>query len=306
MKDLDQSRRDFLARASAIGLAGLVPSFAEAQSGMPVRPIPGTGEALPIIGLGSSKVVTGIADNGTGPLAEVLQTLVTHGGSVVDTWPRNPKNDGAFGEIICRDGFRDRLFVTTKIDQEGRQAGVDQFEQTLALYQRNAVDLAQVFSLTDLDIHWPSLRDWKEKGRARYIGVTVSTDRLYPQLEEFLGRENPDFIQVNYSIVERRAEERLLPMAADQGIAVLINRPFMNGSYFEKLSDVKLPGWTSEFECESWAQFSLKYILAHPVITTVLTETSNPVHMAENALTAFSALPDEAARARMKEFIDQV
>jgi diketogulonate reductase-like aldo/keto reductase len=136
--------------------------------------------------------------------------------------------------------------------------------------------------------------------------VTVSQDKLYPQLEDFLLRENPDFIQVNYSIVERKAEERLLPMAADRGIAVLINRPFMNGAYFQKLAEVDLPDWAHEFECETWAQFSLKYILAHPAITTVLTETSNPAHMAENALTASGAMPDKVARSRMTAFIDQV
>jgi diketogulonate reductase-like aldo/keto reductase len=164
----------------------------------------------------------------------------------------------------------------------------------------------QIFSLTDLDVHWPSLKDWKAEGHARYIGVTVAEDRLYEPLERFLGRERPDFIQVNYSITERRAEERVLPMAADRGIAVLINRPFMNGAYFERLEGQPLPPWAAEFDCESWAQFSLKYILANPSLTTVLTETSNPRHMAENAAAARGALPSEAARARMREFIAQV
>ena len=129
---------------------------------------------------------------------------------------------------------------------------------------------------------------------------------LYEQLEAFLQRETPDFIQVNYSITERRAEERLLPLAADMGLGVLINRPFMNGSYFDRLAGVTLPDWTAEFDCGSWAQFSLKYILAHPTVTCVLTETSNPAHMAENAGTAFGGMPDEAAKARMRAYIDQI
>ena len=306
MTNRELSRRDFLAITSAAGVCGLVPSLATAQAQMPVRLIPGTNESLPIVGLGSSKVVTGVAQNGMQPLEAVLNALVTQGGSVVDTWPRNPDNDAAFGQVINTDNFKDRLFVTTKIDQQGKQAGIDQFEQTLELYQRDAVDLAQIFSLTDLDVHWPSLRDWKESGKARYIGVTVSQEQLYSQLESFLQREQPDFIQVNYSIVERVAEDRLLPMAADRGIAVIINRPFMNGSYFTRLENTELPDWTDEFDCQSWAQFSLKYILAHPAITCVLTETSNPAHMTENAITASSALPDEAARLRMADYIDQV
>ncbi|MBT5030714.1 MAG: aldo/keto reductase [Proteobacteria bacterium] len=306
MINSDISRRNFLALASAAGVSGLAPSLATAQAQMPARLIPGTNESLPIVGLGSSKVVTGVAENGVQPLEAVLDALVTEGGSVVDTWPRNADNDGAFGQVINSDNLKDRLFITTKIDQEGKQAGIDQFEQTLELYQRDAVDLVQIFSLTDLDVQWPNLRDWKESGKARYIGVTVSGEELYSQLESFLQREQPDFIQINYSIVERLAEERFLPMAADRGIAVLINRPFMNGSYFRRLENTELPDWTSEFDCQSWAQFSLKYILAHPAITCVLTETSNPAHMTENAITASSALPDEAARLRMSEYIDQV
>ena len=196
--------------------------------------------------------------------------------------------------------------MTTKIDQVGREVGIAQFRQTQQLYQRETLDLTQIFSLTDLDVHWPSLRAWKEEGATRYIGVTVSQFGLYEQLEEFLGRETPDFIQVNYSITERLAEERLLPMARDRGIAVIINRPFMNGAYFRRLEGEALPEWTAAFDCHSWAQFSLKYILANPMITCVLTETSNPVHMAENASTAFGPVPDAQARERMRQFIDSI
>ena len=198
------------------------------------------------------------------------------------------------------------LFVTTKIDRTGKEAGIAQFRQTQELYGRQTLDLVQIMSLADLDVQWPNLQDWKAAGDARYIGVTVSQYGLYEQLESFLQRETPDFIQVNYSITERRAEERLLPLAADMGLGVLINRPFMNGSYFDRLGGVPLPDWTVEFDCESWAQFSLKYILSHPTVTCVLTETSNPAHMAENAGTAFGGMPDEAAKARMRAYIDQI
>lgn len=303
---LKTNRRDFLALLSMLPVAGLAPARAFAQQDMPVRRIPATGERLPAIGLGSSKLVQEIPANGEDPLRHVLRTLVAHGGKVVDTWPRNADNDGRFGRVINEPELRNRLFVTSKIDQVGRDAGIAQFRQTQRLYGRTVIDLVQIFSLTDLDVHWPSLREWKESGAARYIGVTVAEAPLYARLENFLRRERPDFVQINYSITERQSEERLLPLAVDRGLAVLINRPFMNGAYFRQLEGRPLPPWTADFGCTTWAQFSLKYILANPAVTCVLTETSNPRHMEENALTAFGPVPDEAARTRMREFIDSV
>ena len=299
------TRRDFLALMSVLPAAGLAPAVL-AQTAMPVRPIPATGENLPIIGLGSSKVVQEIATAGEEPLRQVLRTLVAHGGKVVDTWPRDEDNDAGFGRVINEPELRDRLFVTSKIDQVGEEAGIAQFERTRRLYGRDVIDLVQVFSLTDVDVHWPNLRAWKESGAARYIGVTVAEASLYGELESFLEREHPDFVQINYSITERESEDRLLPMAADRGLAVLINRPFMNGAYFRRLEGTPLPPWTAEFDCTTWAQFSLKYILANPAVTCVLTETSNPEHMAENAATALGPVPDEGARQRMRELIATV
>jgi diketogulonate reductase-like aldo/keto reductase len=301
----NHSRRDFLALLSALGASNFATLGAWAQQSMPLRRIPRTGETLPIIGLGSSKVISEISANGTGPVEAILRALVEHGGRLVDTWPRNPENDSGFGRVINQPELRDKLFVTTKVSEDG-QAGVDQLEQSLKSYGRQTIDLAQIFSLTDLDTHWPTLKEWKASGRARYIGVTVSQYDLYEALEEFLGRETPDFVQYNYSITERRAEERMLPLAQDKGIAVIINRPFMNGEYFQRLAGVPLPDWAAEIGIHSWAEFSLKYILPHPAITCVLTETSNPGHMVENAMAAYGEMPDAATRRRMAAYIDQV
>jgi diketogulonate reductase-like aldo/keto reductase len=302
---MDLSRRDLLTLLS-VPAVGLVPNTLFGQDAMPVRRIPSTGEMLPVIGLGSSKVVQEIATSGDDPVRQVLKTLVDRGGKLVDTWPRDAENDAAFGRVINEPELRERLFVTTKIDQIGKEAGTAQFRQTLELYDREAIDLVQIFSLTDLDVHWPSLLEWKESGVARYIGVTVAESRLYAQLEEFLQRERPDFVQLNYSITERDTENRLLPMAADRGLAVLVNRPFMNGAYFRRLEGTPLPEWTAEFGCTTWAQFSLKYILAHSAVTCVLTETTDPEHMAENTMAALGAAPDDTARARMRELIDSL
>lgn len=300
------SRREFIALLSAAGIAGFGPTWSVAKEEMPVRPIPSTGEMLPVVGLGSSKVVSRVAQDGTEPLAAVLRALIAAGGRVIDTWPRDPENDAGLGRVLSEPDLRDALFVTSKIDRTGKEAGLQQFRQTQRLYGRETLDLVQVFNLTDVESQWPVLEELKAEGHARYIGVTVSKYALYERLTGFLKKVTPDFVQVNYSITERRAEERLLRLAGDMGLGVLINRPFMNGAYFRKLEDRPLPSWAADFDCESWAQFSLKYILAHPAVTCVLTETSNPLHMAENAAASRGRMPDETARARMRKLIDEV
>jgi diketogulonate reductase-like aldo/keto reductase len=300
------TRRDFLALFSALPMTSLVPAALDAQQKMPTRRIPASGESLPVVGLGSSKVVEEIAKNGEEPLRQVLRSLVAQGGKVVDTWPRNAANDARFGKVINEPEFRDSLFVTTKIDQVGKEAGLTQLRDAHRNYARKVIDLAQIFSLTDLQTHWPTLRQWKDSGQARYIGVTVSQDQRHADLESFLKTEKPDFVQVNYSITERRAEDRLIPFIAERGVALVINRPFMNGAYFQRLEGRPLPDWAKGFGATTWAQFSLKYILSNPAVTAVLTETSNPKHMVENASAALGGLPDEATRKRMRDFIATV
>ena len=219
------TRRDFIARSSAAAAAASLARGAALaaveEHGIPQRPIPSTGEMLPVIGLGSSKVVEQIAQNGTDPLLGVLRALVAHGGKLVDTWPRDPANDAAFGSVISEPDLKDELFITTKVDQVGKEAGIRQFRDAQRNYRREVLDLVQIFSLTDLDTHWPSLKEWKAEGSARYIGVTVAQDSLHDELEAFMRRERPDFVQMNYSITERAVEDRLLPFAADRGVAVL-------------------------------------------------------------------------------------
>ena len=300
------SRRRFLSSLSAAGLASVLPGTAISREQMPTRRIPGTGEYLPVVGLGSTKPVGQIAERGTAHVDSVLRALVAKGGSVVDTWPSNPVNDKGFGEVISQPALRDALFIASKIDRTGKQEGIAQFREIQRLYQRETIDLMQVFNLTDIDTQWATLRELKESGRARYIGVTVSSPALYGKLANFLKREKPDFSQINYSITERDAEDRMLPMLQDKGVGVIINRPFMNGDYFRKLDGRPLPDWAAEFDCESWAQFSLKYILPHSAITCVLTETTKAKHMSENARAAFGRMPDESQRARMREVMRSV
>ncbi len=323
----ETNRRDFLAHLAGLGVAlslpgrlageeGIVargespaqgtasaPRTLPAQEAFPTREIPGTGEHLPIVGFGSSKPVLEIPAEGTGPLDAVLRTLVEQGGRVVDTSPRTEEIDREFGRVLTQPYFRDRLFLAAKINTEGEEAGIAHIRQSQRLFGRPTLDLLQVESLRDLDVHWPNVRAWKDNGEARYIGVTVSAYRNFEPLEAFMRRESFDFLHVNYSVMEPLAEERILPLAQDLGLAVLTNRPFMNGGYFGRVTPHPLPEWAAEFDCESWAQFSLKYVLAHPAVTCVLTETSNPVHLEENMHAAFGRFPDDATKRRMRELV---
>lgn len=302
----DSDRRAFLLQMAATGaLWSPATPLLAAQPTIPTRRIPGTGEALPIIGFGSSAAVVDIPKSGTGPVVGVLDKLQQLGGRVVDTSPRTEDIDRVFGQVLQQKG-REKLFVTAKINTLGEDKGVAQFRQTQRLFGRRTLDLVQVESLRDVDLHWPHLRAWKDSGEARYIGVTVSSDSDHARMEAFLKKEKPDFAHVNYSVVETSSEDRLLPLARDRGMAVLTNRPFMNGSYFKLVANKTLPAWAAEFDCKSWAQFTLKYILSHPVVTCALVETTSPGHLDENFGAAFGRLPDEATRKKMRDVARQL
>ncbi len=299
----ETTRRAFLAQLGGLGLMLGRPAWALSQEALPTRPIPGTSEALPIIGLGSSKPVLEIPTEGTEPVAAVLRMLLEHGGCVVDTSIRPEAIDAEFGRVLADPSIRDNIFLATKINTPDAETGIQQMRQTQRLFGPPPFDLVQVESLRGLEAHWPRLREWKETGQTRYIGVTVSSYRNFERLEAFMRTEAPDFVHVNYSVMEPRAEERLLPLAQDLGIAVIINRPFMNGTYFGRVSGQELPPWAADFDCAAWSQFSLKYILAHPAVTCVLTETTNPEHMEENIQAGFGRIPDEATKRRMRALV---
>ena len=302
----ETSRREFLFQLSSLGVLLSRRFEIPTQDRLPSRIIPASGETIPVIGLGSTKAVLEIPAEGTEPLAGVLRMLLEWGGRVVDTAPRPEAIDAEFGRLLSEPDLRDGLFLGVKINATGREAGIEQLRQTQRLFGRRTMDLIQIESLTDVATQWPNLRDWKETGEARYIGVTVASDALHERLEAFMRTESPDFVHVNLSVMETRVEERLLPLAQDRGIAVLTNRPFMNGNYFRMIGDRPLPGWAAEFDCKSWAQFSLKYILANPAVTCALTETTNPQHMEENIQAAFGRLPDEATKRRMRELVGAI
>jgi diketogulonate reductase-like aldo/keto reductase len=309
----DATRRDFLVQMAGLGMllsrpeavlgSGLLQNLESMQDLLPTRRIPVSGEEIPIVGFGSSAAVIDILNSGTEPIVNVLRILRDHGARVVDTSIRSAPIDEAFGKVLQRPEFRDRLFVTSKVNTEVEQEGLDQMRQTQRLFGRRTLDLVQIESLRGLELHWPHLQEWREAGEARYIGVTVANDSNHERMEAFIRAESPDFIQVNLSVVETAAEDRLLPLARDRGMAVLTNRPFMNGAWFRMVQGRELPEWPADFDCVSWAQFSVKYVLSNPAVTCALTETSDPAHMAENLLSGVGRLPDEVTRSRMRELV---
>jgi len=297
------TRRDVLAALSCLGILPSLSVEASVYDTLPQRAIPGTNESLPIVGLGSTKPVRAIETDGTGPIESVIRMLMKYGGRVVDTSPRPADLDEKFGRVLQQSEFRKALFICAKVKTTGKDEGIAQIEQTQRLFGRDPLDLLQIESLMDLETQWPTLRALQEAGKVRYIGVTVANERLYDTLEAFMKRESPDFVQLNYSVMEHTAEQRLLPLAADLGIAILVNGPFMNGEYFGRVSQRALPDWATEFDCESWAQFSLKYILAHPAVTCVLTETTKAHHMEDNLRAGLGQFPDAVVKQRMREYV---
>lgn len=277
-------------------IAGAIPNRT-----MLTRAIPGTGEMLPVIGLGTSDEFSVSPGEDLEPLREVLRQLVDLGGKVVDTAPAYGNAEEVIGNLVAELGIAPRLFIATKVGTHGREAGIEQMENSERLLKKRPLDLIQVHSLRDVQTQLKNLRARKEAGRVRYIGITHSRVSAFRDLERLLVNEKLDFVQLNYSPTEPDAEKRLLPLAAEKGVAVIVNRPFENGEYFRKVKRIPLPAWAGEFDCTSWAQFSLKYIIGHRAVTCVIPATSNPRHMIDDLNAGMGRLPDERTRRRMRE-----
>jgi diketogulonate reductase-like aldo/keto reductase len=288
------------ATAAAVG----VPLLARAQSTMLERSIPSSGEALPVIGLGTSDVfdVSGSSAE-RAPLAEVLRALLDGGGSLLDTSPMYGRAEAVGGDLIRELNLRSRMFIATKVWTRGRERGQQQIEESMKLLRSPKLDLVQVHNLVDLDTQLATLRSLKERGRIRYIGITHYTVSSHADLEQVIRREPLDFVQLNYSLATRAAEQRLLPLAAERKVAVLVNRPFEDGALFAKVRGRPLPAWAAEFDCASWAQFFLKFIVSHPAVTCVIPATAKPDHMRDNAAAGHGRMPDSRMRERMAEHI---
>jgi diketogulonate reductase-like aldo/keto reductase len=276
------------------------PARAGAATSILERPIPSSGERVPAVGLGTWRVFdVGASAAERAPLKEVLQRFVGLGGRVIDSSPMYGAAESVIGDLASELAITDRLFLATKVWTSGRDAGLAQIERSLRRLRARHLDLMQIHNLLDWQTQLRTLRDQREAGRLRYLGVTHYTASAYDELERVLRGEPLDFVQVNYSLGEREAERRILPLARERGIAVIVNRPFADGGLFQRVRGQALPVWAADLDCESWAQFFLKWILAHPAVTCTIPGTGRPEHVVDNMKAGIGKLPDDATRARM-------
>jgi diketogulonate reductase-like aldo/keto reductase len=295
------------------GTAGLLVTGSTARAEAAVtqsllqRPIPSSGEKLPAIGLGSWQVF----DVGPGaaerqPLGELLSRFVGLGGRVVDSSPMYGRAEQVIGDIAAKLQLHSSLFLATKVWTTGKEEGIASMESSLAKLQTKRIDLMQVHNLVDARTHLATLRAWKDQGRTRYIGITHYNSGAYPEVAKLLRAEKVDFLQINYSLGEREAEKEILPLAQERGVAVLINRPFGGGDLFSRVRQKPLPDWAGEFDCHSWAQFLLKWIIAYPAVTCAIPATGNIRHLEDNLQAGIGRLPDAKLRTRMADLIAQL
>jgi diketogulonate reductase-like aldo/keto reductase len=268
------------------------------------RPIPRSGELLPAVGVGTWQTFdVGPKAPERAELKDVLRLLVESGGSVVDSSPMYGKAEGVVGDLAADLVLREKLFFATKVWTSGREAGIQQMEQSLRLMRAQRMDLMQVHNLLDLAVHSKTLREWKTAGRIRYVGITHYHEGAHAELESLVRTREWDFVQFNYSMAEPEAEARLLPACADSGTAVIVNRPFSQGGLFPRVKGKDLPAWAAEFDCASWAQFFLKYLLSHPAVTCVIPGTRRVAHLKDNVRAGMGRLPNAAMRRRMMDYV---
>lgn len=274
---------------------------------MLTRPIPATGEAMPALGIGTwQSFDVGHDPAERGACAEVLRRLFREGGRLIDTSPMYGRAESVIGDLLTAMRSRERAFIATKVWTKGREDGIEQIRRSAALLRTETIDLVQVHNLLDWRTHLPTLRRMKEDGRIRYIGVTHYTTAALGELAEIVARETIDFVQCAYSIATRAAEHDLFPIAADRGVAVIVNRPVENGGLFEKVRGRALPDWAAEIGVTSWSQFFLRFILSHPAVTCVIPATTRVDHMRENMGALHGRLPDRSLRERVIRYVESL
>jgi aryl-alcohol dehydrogenase-like predicted oxidoreductase len=304
-------RRKFLAMGGVAAVAGTGISAAHEDGSVHVhlpggltiptgkllmRRIPSSGETIPAVGLGTSGPFEVGADQAArAPLREVLQGFFAGGATLIDTSPMYSNAEAVLGDLLTPEQ-QSKVFLATKVwtpgsGGHGEQKGIEQMQRSMALLKHKRIELMQVHNLVDLDVHLKTLRRWKAEGKIKYIGVTHYTTSSYPDLIDIIGREKIDFVQFNYSVTTREAEQRLLPLCADKGVAVLVNRAFEDGNLFTRVQDKPLPAWAAEFGAKSWAQVFLKFVLAHPAVTCVIPATGKIRNLVDNLSAGMGTLP---------------
>ena len=293
------SRARLLRAGLVLPLGAVLPWAGRGQSAsiapMNTRPIPSSREALPVIGCGTYVGFDQAPGSpGYALLPGVVDALLAAGGKVLDSSPMYGRAEETTGELLAANGRRADAFLATKVWTQGQREGVRQMEQSMRLLRSERIDLMQVHNLVDWRSHLATLRGWKEAGRVRYIGVTHYSASAYPEVEAVLRAEKLDFLQINYALDDRQAEQRLLPLAAERGVAVIVNMPFGGGGLLRGLLGKPLPGWAGEIGCASWAQLLLKFVLSQPAVTCAIPGTRRKEHMEDNARAGFGVLPPPA------------
>lgn len=303
--DLSASRRELL-KAGCAGVAvALAPRAALAQAPLLTRPVPASGVRLPIVGIGTNRFGSGDAA-WNARLRDTLSTFSRLGATVVDTAPSYGDSERAIGAILAQTGLRDRLFLATKLDRDGAIEGRQRLEASFTALGTRRLDLVQLHNLIGAATLLPLLREQQAAGRIGHIGITSSSDSQYAEMEAIMRRERLDFIQVDYAVGNRGAGERLLPLAAERGMAVLVNLPFGRGAQFRAVGGRPLPGWAAEIDCNSWAQVFLKYVLGHPAVTCVIPGSTQAAHVEDNLGAARGRMPDATLRQAMARYFDAI
>ena len=295
------------AGAAAFGGRWNLAFAGERASGAPMNmaAIPSSGEQVPAVGLGTVKFQGNPDSDDLSQLRQTLQTFHRLGGRVLDTSPNYGSSESVLGRLLADLDIRNDVFMATKIDREDRESGERRMEGSFDRLG-GTIDLMQVHNLRGVDVQLDVLQNWKAEGRFKYIGITTHRNSQHGEIERYMQRYPLDFIQINYSLADRAAEERLLPLARDRGVAVLVNRPFGKGSLFRTVRDMEVPGWAADIDAQSWGQVFLKYVIAHPAATIPIPGTSKPHHAEDNAGALYGRLPDAALRAEMERFMDRL
>ena len=308
---MDRNRRTVIKAGVGLGAALVLPAnriFAQPAQ-LLRKKIPSSGESIPITGIGTARRYEEIKTEAEKvPLRETIRQFHALGGTVIDSSPSYGTAEAVVGELVEGLNIRDSLFLATKVSLRnvGRDEGIKQIEASFKKYRTNKLDLIAVHNLRDTDTQLKTIRELKAAGRVRYVGITTSFDNQYGDFEQVMKKETLDFIQVDYALDNRDAGDRIIPLAPDRGMAVMINLPFGRGRLFNAVQGKKLPEWASEFDCASWAQFFLKYIVSHPAITCAVPGMARPEYVVDNLGAARGRLPDAAMRKRMEQFIDNV
>ena len=304
MKNPTISRRSFVKHLWTAPVAvSVMPGILSAMTDKVVkRIIPAGGEKISIMGMGTSRTFTHAAP--LEQLGEVMQVFFDHGGQMIDSSPMYGPAEGIVGELLKTTQNSAGLFAATKVWTDGREAGIHQMNESMQLMGVETMDLMQIHNLRDWKIHLKTLRDWKEQGRIRYLGITTSHGRFHEELETIMKTEPLDFIQLSYNIANRTTDERLLPLALDKGIATIINRPYQRGDLFGKVRGKPLPDWAGEIDCASWGQFFLKFIAGHPAVTCIIPATTKVRHVLDNMAGGKGRVPDAAMRMRMINYLE--